>query len=77
MLSYEPKFVLAFKKHDNDIGVTFFDVTTLQIFVGQFKDDSSYSTFRTLVSQIRPVEVIIEREYSNSEIVKIVRNSPV
>jgi hypothetical protein len=57
--------------------VTFFDVTTLQIFVGQFKDDSSYSTFRTLVSQIRPVEVIIEREYSNSEIVKIVRNSPV
>jgi DNA mismatch repair ATPase MutS len=69
--------VLAFKKHDNEIGVTFFDVTTLQIFVGQFKDDSSYSTFRTLVSQIRPVEVIIEREYSNSEIVKIVRNSPV
>ena len=69
--------MLSFKKHDNEIGVTFFDVTTLQIFVGQFKDDSSYSAFRTLVSQIRPVEVIIEREYSNSEIVKIVRNSPV
>jgi DNA mismatch repair ATPase MutS len=31
---YEPKFVLSFKKHDNEIGVTFFDVTTLQIFVG-------------------------------------------
>jgi DNA mismatch repair protein MSH6 len=75
--NYEPKFVLAFKKHDNEIGVTFFDVTTLKIFVGQFKDDDTHSTFRTLVSQIRPVEVIIEREYSSSEIVKIVKNSPV
>ena len=48
--NYEPKFVLSFKKHDNEIGVTFFDVTTLQIFVGQFKDDESFSIFRTLVS---------------------------
>lgn len=69
--------MLAFKKHESEIGVTFFDITTLQIFVGQFRDDVSYSTFRTLVSQIRPVEVIIEREYTNSDIVKIVRNSPV
>jgi DNA mismatch repair protein MSH6 len=36
---YEPKFVLSFKKHANEIGVCFFDVTTLQIQVGQFIDD--------------------------------------
>ena len=29
VLNYEPRFVLSFKKHDNEIGVTFFDVTTL------------------------------------------------
>jgi hypothetical protein len=33
--------VLSFKKHDSEIGVTFFDITTLKIFVGQFKDDES------------------------------------
>lgn len=31
---YEPKFLLAYKKQGLEIGVAFFDVTTLQIFVG-------------------------------------------
>jgi hypothetical protein len=32
--SYEPRYVLAFKKHSNSIGVCFFDVNTLEIRVG-------------------------------------------
>jgi DNA mismatch repair ATPase MutS len=48
--SYEPKFVIAIKKHGNEIGVTFFDVATLKFYVGQFSDDEPLSNFRTLIS---------------------------
>ena len=47
---YEPKWVLSFKKFDNEVGVTFFDVSTLAICIGQFFDDESLSTLRTLCS---------------------------
>ena len=67
--------------------MTFFDVTTLRIAVGQFEDDKSWSRLRTLVAQIRPVEVIMERQAMGdftlayetyaSEISKMLRNSPV
>lgn len=33
-LSYEPKFVLAVKKYGNEIGVTFFELSTLKFYVG-------------------------------------------
>lgn len=60
--SYSAKFVLAIRAHANEFGVAFFDVNTLQIYVGQFTDDENMSILRTLVCQIRPVEVIHERE---------------
>ena len=33
---YEPKYVLAVKRYSNEIGVTFFDVATLKVYIGQF-----------------------------------------
>ena len=38
---YEPKYILTYRKYQNTIGVTFFDVTTLKIFIGQFVDDEN------------------------------------
>jgi hypothetical protein len=39
---YEPKYILSYKKQGNTIGVTFFDITTLKIHIGEFEeqDDS-------------------------------------
>jgi DNA mismatch repair protein MSH6 len=74
--TYEQKFMLAFARYGSDIGVCFFDCTTLQIYLGQFEDDESLSALRTLSSQIRPVEIIHEREFSTSDIVKMLKNSP-
>jgi DNA mismatch repair ATPase MutS len=74
--TYEQKFMLAFARFGSDIGVCFFDCTTLQIYLGQFEDDESLSALRTLSSQIRPVEIIHEREFSTSDIVKMLKNSP-
>ena len=74
---YEPRFVLAIKRHGQEIGICFFDVTTLKFYVGQFTDDEPMSNFRTLICQIRPVEVIHEREMANSDIIKMLKNTPV
>jgi DNA mismatch repair protein MSH6 len=83
---YEPRYVLAFKveqyqpmdgqKKIINIGVTFFDVATLKIYIGQFEDDEHLSNLRTLTCQIRPIEVIHERETANSDLIKMLKNSP-
>jgi DNA mismatch repair protein MSH6 len=59
---YEPKYILTYRKFQNTIGITFFDVTTLKIFIGQFEDDENLQNFRTLICQIRPVEIIQEKD---------------
>lgn len=74
---YEPKFVLAVKKHGPEFGVTFFDIGTMKFYVGQFQDDEPMSNFRTLICQIRPVEVLFEREMIQSDVVKMLKNTPV
>ena len=74
--TYMSKYVMAIKKHGNEFGVTFFDVTTLEIYIGQFTDDDNMSALRTLICQIRPVEVIHEREIVNSDVIKMLKNSP-
>jgi len=47
--TYQSKYILSIKKHGNEYGVTFFDVTTLEIYIGQFIDDENMSALRTLV----------------------------
>ena len=42
-MGYEPKYILACKKDGLNIGVTFFDVTVLKIYVGSFTDDENFS----------------------------------
>lgn len=74
--TYQSKYILSIKKHGNEYGVTFFDVTTLEIYIGQFIDDENMSALRTLVCQTRPVEIIHEREITNSEVIKMLKNSP-
>ena len=37
--NYEPRYVLALRKFGNQVGICFFDVTTLEIKVGQFVDN--------------------------------------
>ena len=50
LLGYEPKFILAYKKSGPEIGVTFFDVQTLKMYIGEFKEeDESMQKLRTLI----------------------------
>ena len=47
--TYTSKYVLSVRRHANEFGVAFFDVNTLEIFIGQFFDDENMSALRTLV----------------------------
>eukprot|EP00347_Sterkiella_histriomuscorum_P024111 403332270 len=58
------------------ISVAFFDNTTLQIHMGQFDEDQLYSKMRTLLCQIRPVEVIYDKESISLDVVKMLKEQP-
>ena len=58
---YEPNYVLALRRENQEIGVAYFDISTHSCFLGQFEDNESYSNLRTLLSQIRPVEIVYEK----------------
>ncbi len=55
------------------IGVAFFDNTTLQFQVGQLDDDISHGKLRTLLIQLRPREIIIDKDFISLEIIKIIK----
>lgn len=63
--SYEPQYVLAisrnFAEDKNNIGICYFDISTFVCFLGSFEDDQSYSTLRTALSKIRPVEIVYDQ----------------
>ncbi|CDW71809.1 domain iii family protein [Stylonychia lemnae] len=87
---YEAKWILSlyvetrnpFGNNGNDkdrrdkIGVAFFDNTTLTLHLGQFEEDMLYSKFRTLLCQIRPREIIFDKENISLDIVKILKEQP-
>lgn len=54
----------------------FFNITTLKLYAGQFKDNQMYGKFRTLAMQLRPVEIIYDKSQVRSEMIKILLNSP-
>jgi DNA mismatch repair ATPase MutS len=74
--NFEANYVLAINKELANICVCYFDVSTMQCYMGQFVDDTCYSNLRTLISQIRPVEVIYERDSIPSEMIKLLKNQP-
>jgi DNA mismatch repair protein MSH6 len=73
----DQKYVLYFCQNEGWIGVTYFDLHTLEFCVGQFRDDSMKTKFRTLVTRIRPVEVVWESKFKSSEMIKMLKSSPI
>ncbi|TNV85716.1 hypothetical protein FGO68_gene17605 [Halteria grandinella] len=74
--SYEPNYVMAIKKSGAHIAVSFFDISTNKCFLGQFVDDQFFSQLRTTISQIRPSEVILEKNCIPPELEKLLKNAP-
>ena len=73
-LDYEPSYCMAIYFEMDWIGCCYFDLSTRQCYMGQFQDDPLYSSLRTLLSQVRPVEIIIERDQLPPDLLKLVKN---
>ena len=75
--SYDARWVFVFSSDfQRNIGVVFFDLSTLKLNIGQFQDDESYNKFRTLCSQLRPIEIIYNKDKQREELINIWWNSP-
>ena len=57
--------------------MVFFNISTLKLYAGQFKDNQMYGKFRTLEMQLRSVKIIYDKSQVRIEMIKILMNSPV
>lgn len=75
----DSKYVLFFSYNEthNEFGITYFDLHTLEFCIGQFQDDEMKTKFRTLITRIRPVEVVCDSKFKQSEMIKMLRSSPI
>ena len=75
--TYDPNYVMALKKSGAHIAISFFDISTNKCFIGQFEDDPTYSVLRTVIAQIRPVEIVLEKNCIPVEVEKLLKNASI
>jgi len=68
-------YCMSVKQDENKFSVAFVDTATGSFFITQFEDDSEYSQFETLIAQIRPGELILEKGVISQRAVKILKNN--
>jgi DNA mismatch repair ATPase MutS len=61
MEQLEARFILSFRTNGaGQFGVCYFDITTLQFYIGEFTDNPMLTKYRTLVTRTHPVEVLYD-----------------
>jgi DNA mismatch repair ATPase MutS len=61
------------KQEGFEIGVCFFDITTLQCNIGSFVDGASFVKLRNLMSQIKPLEIVYEKKTVKGDILRMIK----
>ena len=56
-------------------GIAFVDTATAQFLLTEIEDDVEMTKFETLIAQIRPREVLLEKSCSSSKALRILKNS--
>lgn len=68
-------YCMAVKQQETQFAVCFVDTATGAFFITQFEDDTEYSQFETLIAQVRPGEVILEKGVISQRAVKILKHN--
>ncbi|ANB13221.1 mismatch repair ATPase MSH6 [Sugiyamaella lignohabitans] len=68
-------FCMAVKQQDLHFATCFVDTATGAFYTTEFEDDVDFSQFETLIAQIRPRELILEKGCIASRAVKILKNN--
>jgi len=75
-LTYSSQFCLCIYEQDQNIGLVYFDTTTHEFYVGEFKDDESRNNLRTILTRIKPSEVVYYKNYISKETMNILKSLP-
>lgn len=65
--------LLAVCEKDGQIGVCGVDVSTADIRLVQEEDDVTWSTLRSLLSEMRPCEILLQDREESAQVEKIVK----
>lgn len=68
-------YCMAIKQEENRFAVSFVDTATGAFYITQFDDDNDYTQFETLIAQIRPGEVVLEKGVISQRAVKVIKNN--
>ncbi|KAF6226948.1 hypothetical protein HO133_008389 [Letharia lupina] len=72
-------YCVAIKESEQEgrpaFGIAFVDTATAQFFLTGFEDDVEMTKFETLIAQIRPREVLLEKSCSSTKALRILKNS--
>ena len=60
-LSYASQYCLVLFERGDNIGLVYFDATTYEFYLGEFKDDENRSNLRTVLMKVKPLEVVFLR----------------
>ena len=72
-------YCVAIKESEQEgrpaFGIAFVDTATAQFFLTGFQDDDEMTKFETLIAQIRPREILLEKSCSSTKAIRILKNS--
>ncbi|CAF9942881.1 MAG: DNA mismatch repair protein msh6 [Alectoria fallacina] len=72
-------YCMAIKESEQEgrpaFGIVFVDTATAQFFLTDFEDDVEMTKFETLIAQIRPREILLEKSCSSTKALRILKNS--
>lgn len=73
------KYCMAIKETDRDnlpaFGIAFVDTSTAQFHLCEFTDDIDMTKFETLIAQMRPQELLIEKSCFSAKALRILKNN--
>ena len=72
-------YCVAIKESEQEgqpaFGIAFVDTATAQFFLTDIEDDAEMTKFETLVAQLRPREILLEKSCSSTKALRILKNS--
>jgi len=70
---YASRFTLCIFEYELHFGIVYMDTTTHEFYVGEFEDDPYRSSLRTLLTRIKPIEIVYITNYISIDSLKIFR----
>ena len=75
-IGYSSQFCLCVIEYNLKFGLVYFDTTTHEFFAGEFQDDIYRANLRTLVTKIKPVEIVYFPQFIQKETLHMLKAFP-